>query len=95
MCSFVLAMSLTFQFKQEKGYGKKKAAGKKLLMFLAFNSSPSLNFLEVVYNLEIRWFVCWFLLLKKELSLDRSMKLGLDSSRKQWILLEALMLKKY
>lgn len=54
MCSFVLAMSLTFQFKQEKGYGKKKAAGKKLLMFLAFNSSPSLNFLEVVYNLEIR-----------------------------------------
>lgn len=24
MCFFVLAMTLTFQFKQEKGYGKKK-----------------------------------------------------------------------
>lgn len=94
-------MNLTFQFKQEKGYGKKKAVGKKLLLLVkadAFspNSSSSLNFLEAVYNLEINGrFVYWFLLLKKELSLDRSMKLSLDSSRKQWILSEALILKKY
>lgn len=41
MCFFVLAMTLTFQFKQEKGYGKKKKnnpGGKKLWMFLALRA---------------------------------------------------------
>lgn len=74
---------------------RKKQRVKKLLMFLALNSS-SLNFLQAGYNLEInRWFVCWFLQLKKELSFDRSMELSLDSSMNQWIILEALVLKKY
>lgn len=75
---------------------RKKQQVKKITDVFSPNSSPSLNFLEVVYNLEInRWFVCWFLQPKKELSLDRSMELSLDSSVKQWILLESLMLKKY
>lgn len=38
MCFFVLTMNVTFQFKQEKGYGKKKAVGKKILMFLVLTA---------------------------------------------------------
>lgn len=38
MFFFLLAMNLTFQFKQEKGYGKKKAAVKNLLMFLVLTA---------------------------------------------------------
>lgn len=75
---------------------RKKNSRSKITDVFSPNSSSFLNFLQVVYNLEInKWFVCWFLLMKKELSFDISMKLSLDSSMNQWILLEALVLKKY